>query len=135
MVLLKVAFGVVLALFGVMCVVAGTFEVIARRRPPGRLFGRGIFPRNAPQRSDSWSPAEWRKGGWLVFSLGGSCYLVRRRCWCPERITTYSRPRSQSLSILCPVGVERMTSIPLATLADARLRIAPLSGQGPPSVG
>jgi hypothetical protein len=70
MVFLKVVYGVVLALFGVMCVVAGAFEVIARRRPPGRLFGRGIFPRNAPQRSDSWSAAEWRKNGSLVFGLG-----------------------------------------------------------------
>lgn len=70
MVFLKVAFGVVLGLFGLMCLVAGTFEVIARRRPPGRLFGRGVFPRNAPQRSDSWSPAEWRKGGSLVFGVG-----------------------------------------------------------------
>jgi hypothetical protein len=70
MVFLKVAFGVLLALFGLMCVVAGTFEVVARRRPPGRLFGRGVFPRNAPQRSDSWSPDEWRKGGSLVFGVG-----------------------------------------------------------------
>ena len=70
MVFLKVAFGVLLALFGLMCVVAGTFEVVARRLSPGRLFGRGVFPRNAPQRSDSWSPDEWRKGGSLVFGVG-----------------------------------------------------------------
>ena len=70
MIYFKVAFGVLLALFGVMCVVAGTFEVVARRRPPGRLFGRGIFPRNAPQRSDRWSPDEWRKGGSMVFGVG-----------------------------------------------------------------
>jgi hypothetical protein len=70
MVFLKVVFGAVVALFGVMCVVAGAFELIARRRPPGRLFGRGIFPRNAPQRSDNWSPVEWRKGGSLVFGVG-----------------------------------------------------------------
>ena len=70
MVFLKIAFGVLLALFGTMCVVAGAFEVVAKRRPPGRLFGRGIFPRNAPQRSDSWGPDEWRKGGSLVFIVG-----------------------------------------------------------------
>jgi len=88
MVFLKVVFGAVVALFGVMCVVAGAFEVIARRRPPGRLFGRGIFPRNAPQRSDSWSPVEWRKGGSLVFGVGVILLLGQRQCWCPERVVT-----------------------------------------------
>jgi hypothetical protein len=76
MVLFKVAYVVVLSLFGVMCVVAGIFEVIARRRPPGRLFGRGVFPRNAPQVSDSWGASEWRKNGSLVFGVGVILLLV-----------------------------------------------------------
>lgn len=70
MVFFKLAFGALLALFGIMSVAAGTFEVVARRRPPGRLFGRGLFPLNGAQRSDGWSPDEWRKGGALVFGLG-----------------------------------------------------------------
>lgn len=65
-----------LLLFGGICAVAGIFEVITRRRPPGRLFGRGIFPRNAPQPSDGWGPAEWRKNGSLVFGVGAILLLV-----------------------------------------------------------
>lgn len=76
MVYFKVAVGVLMAIFGLMCVVAGSFEVVARRRPPGRLFGRGIFPRNAPQRSDSWGPDEWRKGGSMVFGVGVVLLLI-----------------------------------------------------------
>jgi len=76
MVFFKVVYGIALALFGGMCVVAGIFEVIARRRPPGRLFGRGVFPRNAPRRSDSWTPAEWRRNGSLVFGVGGIFLVV-----------------------------------------------------------
>ena len=76
MVYFKVAYAALVAVFGVMCVVAGSFEVVARRRPPGRVFGRGIFPRNAPRRSDSWSPDEWRKGGSMVFGVGVVLLLV-----------------------------------------------------------
>lgn len=69
MVFLKVAFGETVALFGVMCLVAGTFEVIAEGVRPVAFLDEA-FPRYGPQRSDSWSPVEWRKGGSLVFGVG-----------------------------------------------------------------
>lgn len=69
-VLLRLAFGAVLTAFGACCLVAGVYEVLAKRRPPGRLFGRGIFPRDGPQISDAWTPDEWRRGGVAVSLLG-----------------------------------------------------------------
>lgn len=72
----RLGFAGLLAVFGALCIAAGGFEVLSKRRPPGKLFGRGLFPRNGPQRSDNWTPEEWRQGGFIVGSLGIVLFAV-----------------------------------------------------------
>jgi len=62
--------GAVLVVFGLLCLGSGGYEVVMSRRPPTLLLGRGLFPRHRPQRSDSWTPGEWRRGGAAVSTLG-----------------------------------------------------------------
>jgi hypothetical protein len=62
----RFAYAGVLTLFGMLCILAGIYEIAAKRR----LFGREIFPRNAPHRSDDWTPDGWRKNGIKLASVG-----------------------------------------------------------------
>ena len=62
----RFAYAGTLTLFGVLCILAGTYEIAGKRR----LFGTELFPRNAPHRSNDWTPDEWRKNGIKLGLIG-----------------------------------------------------------------